>query len=171
MKIGFNVKYGRNTITIPTADYTRLSRRPWGANLFNRTVTIYNDIPADDAGVNPRSWQRTVLSNCNIQGGLASKANGTVENIVNAQTVTIRDIDGYLPPVEFYALPVDIRPNYYTMNANDLIVFDEVDDVVTTSREWSNLQSKYRKNSISVETVSVNIYGTGADNISVSNIG
>ena len=94
-----------------------------------------------------------------------------MEKIVNAQTVTIRDVDGYLPPFEFYALPVDLRPNYYTMNANDLIVFDEVDDVVTTSREWSTLQSKYRKNSISVETVSVNIYGTGADNISVSNLG
>lgn len=171
MEVSFKVKYGTNTITIPTADYIRLSRRPWGANLFNRTVTIYNDIPADSARELPRSWQRTVLRNCNIQGGLASKANGTVENIVNAQTVTTKDVDAYLPPVEFYALPVEKRPDFYTLNVNDFIVFDEVLDEVTTSREWSTLQSNYNKIGMSVETVSVNIYGTGADNISVSNIG
>lgn len=169
MEVEFDVKWGRNRLIIPTAKYARLSRKPWGTDLFNKTVTLYNDIPADD--VNPRVWKRTVLKDCNVQGGLMEKANGTVANIVNAKTITVMDIDNYLPPTEFYALPADVRADYFTVNTGDFIIFEEVDREITTSREWSTLQSDYSNNGIKVMTVSENIYGTSADNISISNIG
>lgn len=138
-------------------------------DLWGQKVTIYNDIPAD--AVNPRRFDRFVVEKCNIQGGVVSRADGTIENIVNAVTVITKDTDRYKSPLEYAKLPVDLKENFFTAQVGDFIVFDEVDDVVTTSREFAELQNKYADNSIVVRSVSVNIHGMGVDNVTVTNVG
>lgn len=138
-------------------------------DLWGQKVTIYNDIPAD--AVNPRRFDRFVVEKCNIQGGVVSRADGTIENIVNAVTVITKDTDRYKSPLDYAKLPVDIKENFFTVQVGDFIVFDEVDDVVTTSREFAELQNKYADNSIVVRSVSVNIHGMGVDNVTVTNVG
>ena len=138
-------------------------------DLWKQKVTIYNDISAD--AVNPRRFDRFVIDKCNIQGGIVSKADGTIENIVNAVTVITKDVEHYKQPIEYAKLPVDIREGFYTVQVGDFIVLAEVDDVVTTSREWSELKEKYNANGISVRSVSANIHGFDVDNIAMANVG
>ena len=138
-------------------------------NLFNSKVTIYNDIPAH--AVNPRRFDRFVIDKCNIQGGIVSKADGTIENIVNAVTVISKDVDRYNAPLEYAKLPVDIRENFYTAQVGDFIVLSEVDDIVTTSREFAELQEKYKDNGIVVRSVSPNIHCMSVDNVTITNVG
>ena len=138
-------------------------------DFFTQKVTIYNDIPSD--GVNARRFDRFVIDKCNIQGGIVSKADGTIENIVNAVTVISKDIDRYKAPLEYAKLPVDIRENFYTAQVGDFIVLSEVDDIVTTSREFAELQEKYKDNGIVVRSVSANIHGMSVDNVTITNVG
>lgn len=153
-------------------------------DFFNQKVTIYNDIPSD--GVNARRFDRFVIDLCNIQGGIVSKADGTVENIVNAITVISKDVDRYKTPLEYAMLPFmvgDLQVGGYeplgngeykrcfTANVNDFVVLAEVDDVVTTSREFADLQKKYKDNGIVVRSVSVNIHGMSVDNVTITNVG
>ena len=104
-------------------------------DLFKQKVTIYNDIPKN--AVEERHFDRFLIDLCNIQGGIVSKADGTIENIVNAVTVISKDIDRYKTPLEYAKLPVDIRENFYTAQVGDFIVLSEVYDVVNTSREFA----------------------------------
>ena len=138
-------------------------------DLWKQKVTIYNDIPAD--AVNQRRFDRFVIERCNIQGGIVSKADGTIENIVNAVTVISKDVDRYKAPLEYAKLPVDIRENFYTAQVGDFIVLSEVDDIVTTSREFAELQTKYADNGIVVRSVSPNIHGMSVDNVTMTNVG
>lgn len=138
-------------------------------NFFARAITIYNDIPAD--AVNPRRFDRYVNKKCNVQGGIVSKADGTIENIVNGTTVYIRDVENYLSPLEYAALPADQKDDYFTMQIGDFVVLDEVDDVVTSGREFAELQQKYAQNGLVVRSVSVNIHGMDVDNITITNVG
>lgn len=138
-------------------------------NLWAQKVTIYNDIPAD--AVNPRRFDRFAVDRCNIQGGIVSKADGTIENIVNAVTVISKDVDRYKTPLEYAKLPVDIREDFYTVQVGDFIVLAEVDDIVTTSREFAELQEKYKDNGIVVRSVSANIHGMSVDNVTITNVG
>ena len=138
-------------------------------NLWTQKVTIYNDISAD--AVNPRRFDRFVIDKCNIQGGIVSKADGTIENIVNAVTVITKDVDHYKQPMEYAKLPVDLKEDFYTVQVGDFIVLSEVDDMVTTSREFAELQNKYSENGIVVRSVSPNIHGISVDNITMSNVG
>lgn len=138
-------------------------------DLWKQKVTIYNDISAD--AVNPRRFDRFVVEKCNIQGGVVSRADGTIENIVNAVTVITKDTGRYKSPLDYAKLPVDIKENFFTVQVGDFIIFDEVDDVVTTSREFADLQNKYAGNSIVVRSVSVNIHGMGVDNVTATNVG
>lgn len=138
-------------------------------NLWKQKVTIYNDIPK--TAVEERHFDRFVIDKCNIQGGIVSKADGTIENIVNAVTVISKDIERYKPPLEYAKLPVDIRENFYTAQVGDFIVLSEVDDIVTTSREFAELQEKYKGNGIVVRSVSVNIHGMSVDNVTMANVG
>ena len=62
-------------------------------DLWKKKVTIYNDIPK--TAVEERHFDRFVIEKCNIQGGIVSKADGTVENIINAVTVISKDVDRY----------------------------------------------------------------------------
>lgn len=170
MKVKFNVKYGENEIDIPITENTRPSFKMDGmTDLWKHKVTIYNDIPK--TAVEERHFDRFVIDLCNIQGGIVSKADGTIENIVNAVTVISKDVDRYKTPIEYAKLPVDIREEYYTVQVGDFIVLSEVDDVVTTSREFGELQEKYKDNGIVVRSVSANIHGMSVDNVTITNVG
>lgn len=136
---------------------------------FESKATIYNDIPRN--AVEERHFDKFVIERCNIQGGIVSKADGTIENIVNAVTVTTKDVARYKKPLEYAGVPVDLRDGFYTARVGDFIVFAEVEDVVTTSREFAELQEKYKDNGIVVRSVAVNIHGMSVDNISFANVG
>lgn len=138
-------------------------------DLWKQKVTIYNDIPK--TAVEDRHFDRFVVDFCNIQGGIVSKADGTIENIVNAVTVISKDIERYKSPLEYAKLPVDIREKFYTVQVGDFIVLSDVDDIVTTSREFAELQEKYKDNGIVVRSVSANIHGMSVDNITITNVG
>lgn len=172
MKVKFKVKYGENAIDIPIPE--RSQQRPTFdrggmADLWKHKVTIYNDIPKN--AVEDRHFDRFVIDLCNIQGGIVSKADGTIENIVNAVTIISKDVGRYKAPLEYSKLPVDIREEYYTVQVGDFIVLSDVDDIVTTSQELSNLQKKYKDNGIVVRSVSANIHGMSVDNVTISNVG
>lgn len=170
MKVKFRVKYGENEIEIPITENTRPSFKTDGmSNLWKRKVTIYNDIAKN--AVEDRHFDRFVIDLCNIQGGIVSKADGTIENIVNAVTVISKDVDRYKTPLEYAKLPVDIREDFYTVQVGDFIVLSEVDDIVTTSREFAELQEKYKDNGIVVRSVSANIHGMSVDNVTITNVG
>lgn len=136
-------------------------------DLYTQKVTIYNDIPKN--AVEDRHFDRFVVEKCNIQGGLVNEANGTITNIVNAKSVITRDVKRYKTPLEYAGLPVDIRADYYTAQIGDFVVFAEVDDVVTTASEFSQLQTKYRNNGMKITSVSPNIFGLSVDNVTMTN--
>lgn len=136
-------------------------------DLYTQKVTIYNDIPKN--AVEDRHFDKFVIDKCNIQGGLVNEANGTITNIVNAKSVITRDLNRYKTPIEYAEIPVDLRVDYYTAQIGDFIVFGEVDDIVTTASEFSQLQSKYKNNGMKITSVSANIFGLSADNVTMTN--
>ena len=171
MKVKFKLKYGENEIDIPIPEQSQRPTFDRGGmtDLWKHKVTIYNDIPKN--AVEDRHFDRFVIDLCNIQGGIVSKADGTIENIVNAVTVISKDVDRYKTPLEYAKLPVDIRENFYTVQVGDFIALSEVDDIVTTSREFAELQEKYKDNGIVVRSVSANIHGMSVDNVTITNVG
>ena len=66
-------------------------------DLWKQKVTIYNDIPK--TLILERRFERFVIDKCNIQGGIVSKADGTIENIVNAVTIISKDVERYKTPL------------------------------------------------------------------------
>lgn len=138
-------------------------------DFFTKKVTIYNDIPK--TAIEERHFDRFVIDLCNIQGGVVSKADGTIENIVNAQTIITKDVKRYKSPLEYATIPVDLREDFFTVQIGDFIVFDEIEYIVTTSREFAELQSKYADNGMVVRSVSANINGMSVDNVTITNVG
>ena len=136
-------------------------------DLYTQKVTIYNDIPKN--AVEERHFDKFVIDKCNIQGGLVNEANGTITNIVNAKSVITRDVNRYKTPIEYAEIPVDLRVDYYTAQIGDFVVFADVDDIVTTASEFSQLQSKYRSNGMKITSVSANIFGLSVDNVTMTN--
>ena len=136
-------------------------------DLYTQKVTIYNDIPKN--AVEERHFDKFVIDKCNIQGGLVNEANGTITNIVNAKSVITRDVSRYKTPLEYAEIPVDLRVDYYTAQIGDFVVFAEVDDIVTTASEFSQLQSKYKNNGMKITSVSANIFGLSVDNVTMTN--
>ena len=166
MKVEFNVKYGKNVIDIPITDETKPKYRPYGKNdKFTDKVTIYNDIASD--GVNPRRFDRFVIDKCLVYEQLTESADGTIQRIVNAQNVITKDVEHYKTPLEYARLPVDEKEKFYTVQVDDFVVLAEVDDVVTTSREFQDLQSKYKNNGFSVTAVNEYIHGMAVDNVQI----
>ena len=183
----FEPRYGKNEVIFPTTDYFSISfELVYGVNvvefeigedtkalkingkrinLWDKKVTIYNDISSD--GVNARRFDRFVIDLCNIQKGILQNADGTIEKVVNAQTITTKDIEHYKTPLEYALLPADEKDKYFTANVNDFVVLAEVDDVVTTSREFQDLQSKYKNNGFSVTAVNEYIHGMAVDNVQI----
>ena len=119
--------------------------------------------------MNPRRFERFVINKCQVYGGYVTTSDNSVQNVVNAQTVTTKDIEHYKSPSEYIKLPEDERNNYYTVQIGDFVVFGEVDDIVTDANEVSKLQQKYKKNGIKVTTVNANIYGMDVDNVTMTN--
>ena len=74
-------------------------------------------------------------------------------------------------PLEYATIPTDLKDLYYTAQIGDFIVFDEVDDVVTTSKEFNALQSKYRANGMVITDAVANINGMSVDNVTMTNMG
>lgn len=138
-------------------------------DLFTDKITIYNDIPAD--AVNARRFDRFVVDKCHIVKGRVPRADGTIENLINGKTIETKDVTRYKPPYEYRQMPVDLAKGFYTVQIGDFVVEGEVDDVVTTSREFAALQEKYNERGFVVRTVSDNIYGLDVDNVSMSNVG
>lgn len=136
-------------------------------DLYTQKVTIYNDIPKN--AVEERHFDKFVIDKCNIQGGLVNEANGTITNIVNSKSVITRDVNRYKTPLEYAEIPVDLRVDYYTAQIGDFVVFAEVDDIVTTASEFSQLQSKYKNNGMKITSVSANIFGLSVDNVTMTN--
>ena len=166
MKVGFNVKYGYNEIEIPITDKSVPKFQKGGmTDLFSSRVTIYNDIASD--GVNPRRFDRFVIDLCNIQKGILQNADGTIEKVVNAQTIITKDIEHYKTPNEYALLPADEKDKYFKANVNDFVVLAEVDDVVTTPQEFQDLQKKYKNNGFSVTAVNEYIHGMAVDNVQI----
>lgn len=152
-------------IDIPITENTAPKFQSGKINLFRKKVTIYNDIASD--GVNPRRFDRFVIELCNIQKGVLQNADGTIEKVVNAQTITTKDVEHYKTPLEYAMLPADEKDNYFTANVNDFVVLAEVDDVVTTSKEFQDLQSKYKNNGFSVTAVNEYLNGMSVDNVQI----
>lgn len=136
-------------------------------DLWRGKVTIYNDIPG--TVTENRHFDRYVIKQCNIQGGRVSRTDGTVENIVNAQTVWTKDVSHYKEPREYMLLPIDIREQYYTIQTGDFVVFGEVEDVIENAKDFATLQSKYANNGFKITSVSPNIHGMSVDNVSFTN--
>ena len=166
MKFEFNVKYGKNVIEIPIPENTSPKFKNGAlSDLFGKKVTIYNDVAAD--GVNPRRFDRFVIEKCNIQTGVLQNADGTVEKVVNAQTIITKDVEHYKSPIEYALLPADIKDKYFTANVNDFVVLAEVDDTITTAIEFQDLQRKYKNNGFSITAVNEYIHGLSVDNVQI----
>ena len=135
-------------------------------DLFGKKVTIYNDIASD--GVNPRRFDRFVIDFCNIQKGVLQNADGTIEKVVNAITITTKDTEHYKPSLEYRYLPIDEKEKYYTVQVNDVVIFGEIDDVATTRRELDSLlETKYKNNGFLVTAVNEYLNGMSVDNIQI----
>lgn len=167
MKVTFDVKYGRNKIDVPLTERVYRADDTKEKDIFSQKVTIYNDVPAD--GVNERQFRRFVIDKCSIQNGYVEKADGTIQNIVNATTIITQDVEHYKTPYEYSGLATDEKNNFYTVMIDDFVVFGEVDDVVNTVTEYRELQKKYRNNGMSISSVAVNIFGTEVDNVTMTN--
>ena len=163
----FTVKYGKNIIEIPELPASQTVVKSGLTDLWNAKVTIYNDISSDS--VNPRRFNRYIIDLCNVQGGYVEKSDGTVQNLVNAQTIITRDVAHYKSPREYAMLPIDAQSKFFTVQVDDFIVLGEVDDVVTTSKEFEALQKKYGNYGISVTSVNPYLFGMNTDNITITN--
>lgn len=167
MKVEFDVKWGHNEIDIPITNDTRPKFQPYSlGNRFTKKVTIYNDIPSDS--VNLRQFDRFVIDKCLIYNQVTEGADGTIQKIINTQNVITKDVEHYKDPVVYKQLPSDEKDNYYTVQIDDFVVFGEVDDVVTTSKEFQALQQKYKDNGFSVTAVNASIHGMNVDNVQIT---
>lgn len=129
-------------------------------------MTIYNDIPSD--GVSGRRFDRHIIERCMIYNTIAEGSDGTVQRILDTQNVITKDVKRYKTPIEYARLAEDERENYYTVGIDDFVVLDEVDDVITTAKEYLELQKKYRGGGFLVTSSAVNVHGLDVDNIRIS---
>ena len=134
--------------------------------LFTKKITIYNDIPAD--AVNPRRFGKFVVDKCMIYNQAMETADSTIQRVINSQNVITKDIKHYKTPIEYMMLPDDEKKNFYTVQIDDFVVLADIDDVVTTSREYEELQSKYANNGFLVTAVNASIYGLSVDNVLIT---
>lgn len=136
--------------------------------LWNKTVTVYNSIPATED--NPRCFTHNVIKKCFLCGDkiTSSGSDTTVEKRTSHPRFRTKDFEGYLPPEEYYSVYETERVNKYTLQIGDFVVFGEVKDAVTNAAEYAELQQRYRGRGFRVTSVSVNIHGLSVDHIAVS---
>lgn len=168
MKVGFNVKYGRNELDLQGSSGSSSSSSLSGElkDVFFHKVTIYNGIAA--GSVNSRRFDRHVIERCMIYNTITEGSDGTVQRLTGTQNVITKDVGRYKPPIEYSRLAEDERENFYTVGIDDFVVLDEVDDVVTTAKEYLELQKKYKGSGFLVTSAAVNIHGLDVDNIRIS---
>lgn len=135
---------------------------------YTEKVTIYNDIESD--GVNPRTFNRFVIDKCLFYEQLTETSDGTIQKVVNVQNVLTKDVEHYKSPMEYAKLPVDIKEQYYTVQVDDFVVLAEVDDVVTTNREYQDLQKKYKNNGFLVTASSAYLKGKTTNHIHIMHV-
>ena len=166
MKVGFTIKYGYNEIEIPVVGDAKPKYRPYGRkDKFTDKVTIYNYIVGD--AVNAERYDRFVIKKCLAYNQITEGADGTIQRIINAQNVITKDVDHYKSPMEYAALPVDMKEHFFTVQVDDFVVLAEVDDVVTTEKDFNALKKKYRNNGFSVTAVSAYLNGENTNNIHI----
>lgn len=166
MKVEFNVKYGKNVIDIPITEKSRPKYQPFQrVEKFDKKVTIYNDIASD--GVNARRFDRYVIDRCLVYNQAVEGSDGTIQKIVNSQNVITKDVEHYKSADEYKQLAADEKDNFYTVQIDDFVVYGEVDDTVTTSKEFQNLQQKYKDNGFSVTSFNASIHGMTVDNVHI----
>lgn len=136
-------------------------------DLFTKTVTIYNDIPETDSA--PRSFERHIIEKCLISDKRTEKNQGTVTQNSGSKQIITKDISHYLPSVEFLEQSLLDRKNFYTVQTGDFIVFDVVNDVVNTAKDFAELQKKYKSKGIKVTAFETYINGMKTDNITILN--
>ena len=134
-------------------------------DFFKQKVTIYNDIASD--GVNARRFDRFVIDLCKIQKGIMQNADGTIEKVPNAIMIETKDVEHYKSQLEYSLLPADEKDKYFTANVNDFVVLAEVDDIITTAREFQELQNQYKNNGFSVTAINEYIHGMAVDNVQI----
>lgn len=136
-------------------------------NLYNKSITIYNDIPADS--VQSRRFFRHVIPLCNIQAGIIETAtDGQIQNVINGVTVITKSIANYLPPEEYKALPEDKKANYFTVQIDDFVIPYIVEDIVTTAKDYQELQTKYKNTGWAVTAANAYIFGLSTDNVTIN---
>ncbi len=113
-------------------------------DLWNKTVTVYNSIPA--VWGQKRMFVRTVLKNCFYRSELtSSSADTTVEKRTSHPRLRIKDVSGYVPPERFYFLVEE--QNIKSSRANT--IFEETSDeglkvsVVESSVQQTLYSDKY----------------------------
>ena len=165
--IDFYLKYGQNSVDVEIPEDVRPRHKKHAlTNAYTDKVTIYNYIVSDIVNEEER-FDRFVIDKCLIYNQLTESADDTVQKLVNTQNVVTKDVEHYKSPVEYKRLPVDLKEDFYTVQVDDFIVLGEVDDVVTTSAEFRNLQKKYKDNGFLVTAVSAYLKGTRTNNIHI----
>lgn len=146
-------------------------------NLYNRKCTIYCVIPSKSN--TPAVYgHRFVLNDCAIENTTSQRLSGVTIQLVNVDSVITKNIADYRPPTDtvgsdstgfsdygFYAIPQMYRNKFYTVNAQDFIVYDVVDDEISTAQEFSALKNKYKNNGMIVAQGIDNRKGLKVDNI------
>lgn len=136
-------------------------------NKFSRKVTIYNSI--SPRGENQRRFSRFVIDKCLIYNQLSERADGSIQKIADTKNVIMRDVEKYLSPYDYAHLSADETENFFTVQIGDFVVLAEVDDSVSTLREFQELQNKYEENGFLVTNVNASIHGMRVDNIQITN--
>ncbi len=165
MKVEFKVKYGKNTIYIPDTSEAKPKFRPYNiTNKYKDKVTIYNDV-VNSEGL--RVFNSCVIDKCMIYNQLVESADGTIQRVVDTQNIITKDTEHYKPISEYAKLTQEERKNYYTVQVDDFIIFDVVDDVVTTGMEFKELQEEHKGNGLLVTGVYANVRGMMVDNVQI----
>ena len=109
---------------------------------WDKTITIYNKITADDGKV---SWQSTVISGCFWKYINETKYVDNVKMQTKEVICRIPEQDNYVPYLTWKTL--EDRTGKFTLHTGDFVVYGEVDDVIdeyTKGQRASDVLNKYR---------------------------
>lgn len=142
-------------------------------DLWKDKVTVYI-IEVNSSTSNSVRYRREIIYRCNIQCGCKEGMDGTIRNFADVKTIYTKDVGRYLKPVDYFNLSEVKRmwdyPNgCYTVKIGDFIVFGKVNDVVSTPKEFSDLQTKYKDCGMKVTSINVNMFGMRTDHIMMTN--
>ena len=116
---------------------------------WDKTITIYNKITADDGKV---SWQSTVISGCFWKYINETKYVDNVKMQTKEVICRIPEQDNYVPYLTWKTL--EDRTGKFTLHTGDFVVYGEVDDVIdeyTKGQRASDVLNKYRDVSLAFQ--------------------